>query len=402
MSERDWAENFDHTAPEYSQRAPEIWKEVRERCPVARSEKFGGLWAPLTYELVRQIAYDTETFSSWGAVVGTLPSTSPPPVGSAPPITSDPPIHREARKILLPPFAPGPVAAMEEQIRDLCSSALDRLGEMPPGSVLDGAADYAELIPVAVVARMLGIPEKDDDLLRGFVYDLLEGVRLPDAEQFENRRAVDAFIDGLIAEERREPRGTLISYLMECEILGAKLSHKHLRGTILLVILAGADTTWSAIGATLHHLATHPEHRHRLIQDEGLMDTAVEEFLRAFAPVSMGRTVTRDAEVGGCPMKKGEAVLLSYPAANRDPEVFPDPDEVVLDRAENRHAAFGLGRHRCIGSHLARLELRLAISEFLARFPDFELADPDQVRWSTGQIRGPRALPLRVLSSTDG
>lgn len=399
MSERDWAEDFDHMATEYSERAPEIWREVRDRCPVARSENFGGLWAPLTYELVRQIAYDAETFSNWGAVVGTLSSTSPPPVGSAPPITSDPPIHREARKILLPPFAPGPVAEMEDEVRGLCGALLDRLGDLPPGSVLDGASDYAEHIPVAVVARMLGIPAEEDDRLRGFVHDLLEGVQLPERDQLENRRRVDAYLDELIAEDRRDPKGTLITYLRGCEVMGAELSHEHLRGTILLVILAGADTTWSAIGATLHHLATHPDHRRRLLRDAALMDTAIEEFLRAFAPVSMGRTVTRDTEVAGCPMKKGEAILLSYPAANRDPEAFPDPDTVILDRAENRHAAFGLGRHRCIGAHLARLELRVAVEEFLARFPDFELADPDRVRWSTGQIRGPRRLPLRVLGS---
>ena len=125
------------------------------------------------------------------------------------------------------------------------------------------------------------------------------------------------------------------------------------------------------------------------------MPTAVEELLRAYAPVTMARMVAKDSDFHGCPMKEHEWVLLPFPAANRDPELFEQADEVVLDRAENRHAAFGLGIHRCLGSNLARLEVRLAVEEFIGRFPDFELAG--DVRWSVGQIRGPRQLPVRIL-----
>ena len=125
--------------------------------------------------------------------------------------------------------------------------------------------------------------------------------------------------------------------------------------------------------------------------------TAIEELLRAYAPVTMARMVAKDHDFHGCPMKTDDWVLLPFPAANRDPEMFERADEVVIDRVENRHAAFGLGIHRCLGSNLARLELRVAVDEFLQRFPDFELADPDAVRWSVGQIRGPRELPVRIL-----
>jgi cytochrome P450 len=128
----------------------------------------------------------------------------------------------------------------------------------------------------------------------------------------------------------------------------------------------------------------------------------VEELLRAYAPVTMARLVREDVEYAGCPMKAEEWVLLSFPAANRDPEVFDRPDEVVLDRQPNRHAAFGLGVHRCAGSHLARMEIRVALEEWLAAFPDFELADPGAVRWSAGQVRGPRVLPVRVARSRAG
>jgi cytochrome P450 len=129
------------------------------------------------------------------------------------------------------------------------------------------------------------------------------------------------------------------------------------------------------------------------------MDTAVEEFLRAYAPVTMARLVAKDFEFKGCPMKEGDWLLLPFPAANRDPDVFPRADEVVLDRVENRHAAFGLGIHRCLGSNLARMELRVALEEWMKRYPDFELTDPAKVTWSAGQVRGPRTVPVRILPS---
>ena len=168
-----------------------------------------------------------------------------------------------------------------------------------------------------------------------------------------------------------------------------------MRGSIVLLLIAGIDTTWSAIGSSIWHLATHADDRRRLSSEPELMPTAIEELLRAYAPVTMARMVAKDNDFHGCAMKEREWVLLPFPAANRDPELFEQADEVVLDRTENRHAAFGLGIHRCLGSNLARLEVRVAIEEFIGRFPDFELAG--DVRWSVGQIRGPRQLPVRVL-----
>ena len=165
---------------------------------------------------------------------------------------------------------------------------------------------------------------------------------------------------------------------------------------MVLLMVAGIDTTWSAIGASLWHLATHPEDRRRLVAEPELMPTAVEEFLRAYAPVTMARMVAQDFEFEGCPMREGDWLLLPFPAANRDPEAFPDADRVVIDRAENRHAAFGLGIHRCLGSNLARMELTVALEEWLHRYPDFELSDPQAVTWSAGQVRGPRAIPVRI------
>jgi len=167
---------------------------------------------------------------------------------------------------------------------------------------------------------------------------------------------------------------------------------------MVLLMIAGIDTSWSAIGAALWHLARNDGDRRRLVREPALMDTAIEEFLRAYAPVTMARLVAKDCDFHGHQLREGDWLLLPFPAANRDPAVFPDADRVLLDRSENRHAAFGLGRHRCLGSNLARMELRVAVEEWLARYPEFELADPAAVRWSGGQIRGPRELPVRITA----
>ena len=159
-------------------------------------------------------------------------------------------------------------------------------------------------------------------------------------------------------------------------------------------LIAGIDTTWSAIGSSLWHLATHDEDRSASSPSRRSCDTAVEELLRAYSPVTMARVVTADTEVAGCPMREGDKVLMSFPAANRDPAVFERADEVVLDRQANRHVAFGSGIHRCAGSNLARMELRVAIESWLGRIPSFHLADGARGPWAGGQVRGPRAIPV--------
>ncbi len=163
-----------------------------------------------------------------------------------------------------------------------------------------------------------------------------------------------------------------------------------------LLLIAGIDTTWSAIGASLWHLAAVPADRRRLVAEPELLPTAIEEPLRAYAPVTMARLVKQDMHFRGVDMKADDWILLSFPAANRDPAQFDRAAEVVIDREVNRHTAFGLGIHRCLGSHLARMELRVALAAWLDRVPEFSLADPGAVTWSAGQIRGPRTLPLRV------
>jgi len=301
-----------------------------------------------------------------------------------------------ARRPLLPPFAPKQIEPWEDEVRVLCRRLLDEMGEITPGeSVVDAAIDYAQNIPVNVIGRMLGFPEKDEALFRQFVHDAMERIN----EEPGTRDGLDElgkYIGEQIEDHRKNPRDDLTSYLMDVELDGNKLSDDHVGGSIILLLVAGIDTTWSAIGSSLWHLAQNPDDRKRLIDDPEVMTFAIEEFLRAYAPVTMGHMVAKDHDFHGCPMKQDDWVLLPFPAANRDPKQFEDADKFIIDRAENRHAAFGLGIHRCLGSNLARLELRVAIEEFLARFPNFELAG--DTRWSVGQIRGPRELPVRILA----
>jgi cytochrome P450 len=206
---------------------------------------------------------------------------------------------------------------------------------------------------------------------------------------------MSAYFAGQIALRKKQPTDDLISTLMNAKDKnGQPLADGHVLGSLRLLLIAGIDTTWSAIGASLWHLAKTPADRERLVAEPELMPTAIEELLRAYSPVTMAREVMKETEIAGCPIKPGNMVLLSFPAANRDPAMFPDADKVVINRKENRHAAFGLGIHRCVGSNLARMEMTVAIEEWLKRIPEFRLDPAGQVTWSEGTVRGPRQLPV--------
>ena len=395
----DWATGFDHTDPQWVADPYPIWDELRAKCPVAHSDRYGGTWLPVRYDDVSAIAYDTEHFTSRSVVVSEVrpgPDDPPAPVGLAPPITSDPPFHAKARRLLLPAFSPRSIEALEPFTRELCRELLDA---MAGNDEVDAAVDYAQHIPLRVIVGMLGFPQEDADVFRRFIRMVLEDVDLSaeDREAQVEAGELESYIDARIAEHQAHPQDDLTTFLLNVELDGNKLDPDHVRGTMVLLMIAGIDTTWSAIGASLWHLARNETDRKRLAAEPELMTTAVEEFLRAYAPVTMARLVAKDLEFQGCPMKEGDWLLLPFPAANRDPAVFPNAEKVVLDRAENRHAAFGLGIHRCLGSNLARMELRVAIEEWMSRYPDFELADPSKVRWSAGQVRGPRTIPVRIL-----
>lgn len=393
----DWLTDFDHQHPDYAAAAPAVWEQVRTSdCPIAHSTRYGGTWLPTRHDDIAAISKDHRHFSSQGVVVTEFRPDIPAPMGYAPPITSDPPFHQIARGILLRFFSPKAIAGWESVARDTCRRLIADIEERIAGgeTVVDAARCYSQHIPVMVMADMLGLPREDGDHFRRFIHNIME--QGGDGEDLPYEQTIDHYLDVKIAERRNALGDDLISYLCQADIEGMPLLDEHVRGTIALLIIAGIDTTWSAIGASMWHLAQHREHRARWVDDPAVRPFALEEFLRFYAPVTMARLLAEDIEFAGCSMKAGEWTLLPFPAANRDPEFFEQADEFVIDRERNRHSAFGLGIHRCIGSNLARMELRVAIEEWMAVFPDFELADPDAVTWSTGQVRGPRQLPMRL------
>ncbi|MFA1546871.1 cytochrome P450 [Actinomadura chokoriensis] len=390
----DWATDFSHLEPEWAADPYPIQDELRRRCPVARTERFGGGWLPTRYEDVAAIAYDTDRFTSRSVVMSNFrPPREVAPVGVTPPISSDPPFHRDARKLLLPAFKKSAVQKLEAGTRAFCHALVD---SFEGRDVVDAAHDYAQHIPMRVIADMLGFPPEDGPRFREFVENTLEGVNLPPDERIARMDRLFAYLLEQIRDHVANPRDDLTTYLIDAELYGRKLEPSHVSGTMALLLIAGVDTTWSAIGASLWHLAKCPADRERLVADPSLLPTAMEEFLRAYAPVTMARMVKEDMHWRGVDMKADDWVLLSFPAANRDPAQFDRADEVAIDREVNRHAAFGLGVHRCVGSHLARMELRVALEVWLERIPVFALDDPSAVTWAAGQVRGPRALPVRI------
>ncbi|MEM9566501.1 MAG: cytochrome P450 [Actinomycetota bacterium] len=388
----DWTSDFDIADPDYQNDPYPVWDELRAGCPVATSDRRMRTVLPVGWDDISAVAYDTEHFSS--VDVGTLP----PPSGSstlvAPPITSDPPFHTAARRILLPHFSPAATERVRPHTEAICRRLVDEVVAVAAAGdgTVDAAEAYAQHIPVGVIAHLLGIPDDDIPVFLDWAIRIFQSGE-PAVIRTATKEILAYFADQ-VAERRQEPAGDLISALLEADLDGSPLTDKHLTGTCFLLLMAGIDTTWSSIGAALWHLATNHDDRDRLVAEPELRPMAIEELLRAYAPVTMARIATDDTEVGGCPVHAGDKVLLPFPAGNRDPEKFEQPDEVVIDRARNRHFAFGIGIHRCLGSNLARMEMQVAIDTWLDRFPRFALAEGTEVRWGGTQVRGPRELPV--------
>ncbi|EHB55573.1 Camphor 5-monooxygenase [Mycolicibacterium rhodesiae JS60] len=395
--------NFDHLDPNYEQNPFPTLAKIREESPVARSDNYGGFWLTTKFEDVEQVAHNHDTFSSEIVMVprDLLVGFDGGPF-QAPPLTSDPPFHSKFRRMLLPLFTRPQIEKWEGATWAMAAELLDAIGDR---TEIDAATEYAQNIPIGVIARMMGVDENDRDLFTSWVHRL-----------FENPGDVDVAGGAMIEmyqylydqiERRREHRGSdLISILMETEVDGTPLDENELLGSMVILLLAGVDTTWSAIGCSLHHLATHPEDRQRLVAaldeppgPDSLWFTATEELLRAFAPVTVARLVKEDTELRGNALTAGDLLMLSFGAANRDPDAFENPDEVIIDRKDNRHFAFGVGIHRCIGSTLARMELRVALQSFLRRHPDFAVTEGASVRYGGGQVRGPRSIPLTIAKN---
>ncbi|WP_420451139.1 cytochrome P450 [Ilumatobacter sp.] len=386
----DWVVDWDWLDPSWGTDAIDIWNAVREVTPMAMTERYGRAFMPVTMEAVSAIAKDTENFSSQWVSVAQPDAVRRP----APPITSDPPHHQGHRRLLLPSFSPRQIEPMEDELREYCRELIEAIGG---DETADAAAQYSQHIPVHGIAQMIGVPDSDAEVFRDWIHRNFQLAPRDNRVREEVTADMRAYFGDLLDARRDDPRDDLASLIEHAEIDGEPVDRELKLGYLLLLILAGIDTTWSAIGSGLWHLGTHPDDLARLRDvpfDDPLWLTMSEEVLRYYAPVTMGRRVVGDTVVAGCPVHAGDQVLVTFPAANHDPDAFERSDEFVIDREVNRHVAFGLGIHRCLGSNLARLEMEVAFQEWCAAFPEYRVDGSRETTWTSGQIRGPRTIPV--------
>jgi cytochrome P450 len=384
------ARDYDHFAPRYVVDPFEFWAALRDHEPVARSDHHGGFWVVSRYADIMAAACDPATYSSQDG-------TGTPPIPTKLlPIDTDPPLHQKYRKIINPSFTPQAVRAQEAEWRTLAKELVDQL---PTTGDIELCRAFAVPFPQQVALRMIGFPDDDRSDLAGWIDDITRLRGIDDEKVGEAAVGVMTRIIERLEERRGQTRrDDLMSVLLEAEIDGRPLDDDEQLFSMTLLLLGGLDTTTSAIALALAHLAGHPEDRARLLADPDLLDTAVEEFVRVATPVQgLGRTVTKDTALGGCPLAAGDRVFLLWASGNRDPQAFDRPDEVVLDRHPNHHLGFGAGPHRCVGSHAGKLMVKIALSELLPWLGDYRIAD--EPGWVGGETRGLRHLMVQRVSS---
>ena len=354
----------------------DVYRELRERCPVGFSQRYGGFWFVTRYEDIHRIEQDPETFA-------VSPGMLLPPMGHVRPgipIDIDPPMHPRYRKLMLPAFTPQHVDAMEPMVRSTARDLLDRFDDE---RVVDVSERFAVPLPMIVFCQLAGLSTDESERLEDWINRIFY-VRTHDYADTE-RAAQEccAYLASIFQARRTEPpRDDLFGRLLAAEIDGRPLSDEELVDYGFVLLTAGLDTTAWVIRSSLWHLAQHSEDRSRLAAAPELVASAMEEFLRCLSSVQgMARTATRDVELDGHTIRAGERVLILFGAGNRDEAKFPEGDRIKIDRQPNPHLAFGAGIHRCLGSNLARREVRIALEEFLARYPEFTLEPGTDPAW---------------------
>jgi len=382
------ARDYDHFDQRYIVDPYEFWAALRAQEPVARSDHHGGFWVISRYADIMAAACDPATFSSQDG-------TGTPPIPTKLlPIDTDPPLHQKYRKVINPSFTPQAVRGHEDEWRAL---AKELIAQLPSDGEIELCSGFAVPFPQQVALRMIGFPDDDRPDLARWIDDITRLRGIDDEKVGEAAMGVMTRIIERLEERRlgASPAALkpddLISAVLDGEVDGRPLDEDEQLFTMVLLLLGGLDTTTSALALAMAHLADHPDDRARLLADPDLMDSAVEEFVRVATPVQgLGRTVTRDTEVGGCPLQAGDRVFLLWASGNRDAEAFERPDEVVLDRHPNHHLGFGAGPHRCVGSHAGKLMVKIALQELLPWLGEYRIAG--EPGWVGGETRGLRQL----------
>jgi cytochrome P450 len=372
---------FDHHSDEFNLNQRTINAELRQKCPVAWNENYGGFWFLSSYEAVSQTARDDDTFShrfepnaangvDYQGEMGVPRPEGQPALGIG---EVDGPYHLALRHALAPFFSPGAVEKMQPFMEQLAHEFLDQ--RITDGQ-MDLVLDYASPVPAILTMKLMGLPYDNWKLYANLFHSVMAVPQ--DSPEYINAIAqVPAMMQGVLdfaAARRAEARDDLTSFLIQFEFDGQRLTDEQLLNILWNLIAGGVDTTTSQTALTLLHLGTHADLRQQLIDHPELYRTATDEFLRYFSVnQSLSRTVTHDVAVGGQRLRKNDRVVISWLAANHDEQEFERADEIVLDRSPNRHLAFGLGPHRCIGSHLARLMSEVMVKAVLDRIPDYQV-----------------------------
>ena len=352
----------------------------------------GRAWGVTRYQDVRDVSTRTDVFSS---AQGIRPDSPAIPMM----IDMDDPAHFQRRKLVNRGFTPRRVRDQQPRILEVCDEIIDKVCER---GECDLVWDIAAPLPLIMIGDALGVaPEDRDDLLR-WSDEMLRGLTgIQDDALMEKAALASAqygeYAAKVIADRREHPCDDLMSTLVHAEVDGDRLSHDEVVFESLLILVGGDETTRHVISGGAYQLLSHPDQRDALVADPALIPTAVEEMLRWVSPIkNMNRTVTTDVELGGQQLREGDNVLLLYPSANRDEDVFADPFAFDIRRQPNEHLAFGFGTHFCLGSSLARLELRGMFERLLARLPDLELVEPDEPDARPANfISGYESMPVR-------
>jgi cytochrome P450 len=373
--------DFDHHSDEFNLNELAINAELRQRCPVAWNENYGGFWFLTSYEAVSQAARDGETFAhkyepnaedgiDYQGEMGVPRPEGQPALGIG---EIDGPYHLALRHALAPFFSPGAVHKMKPFMEQLAHEFLDK--QITTGR-MDLVLDYASPVPAILTMKLMGLPYDNWQLYANLFHSVMAVPQ--DSDEYINAIGqVPAMMQGVLdfaATRKAKPEDDLTSFLLQWEFDGRRLTDEQLLNIVWNLIGGGVDTTTSQTALTLLHLGTHPTLRQQLIDHPELYRTATDEFLRYFSVnQTLSRTVTRDLEINGQRLRKNDIAVISWLAANHDENEFDRPDEIILDRLPNRHLAFGLGPHRCIGSHLARLMSEVMVKAVLDRIPDYQV-----------------------------
>ncbi len=392
--------HFDRHTPDYIDHFEELTHELQSRCPIAWTETHGGHWVTSGYKEVFEIARNGTLLSNDHDVRGerkgykgiSIPALSPTQGGF---LEMDPPEQRDYRSALDPYLSPAAVARWKPMAEDLTRACLD---EKIESGRIDFVDDLANIVPAVLTLALMGLP-----LVDWVVYcEPAHATIYTPPGSPDQPRVIEAYLHMVqrlaesIVEVRQNPRPGMIKALIDASICDGPASDEDISGTLSLLIGGGFDTTTALTAHALEWLGEHPGDRDRLRADlPGLIDGATEEFLRFYTPApGDGRTVTRDYELSGKRLEEGDRLWLSWAMANRDPSVFPDPDQVKIDRKHNRHTSFGLGLHRCIGSNVARATFKTMLSAVLERIPDYRCDPAGAVHYDTiGVINGMKHLP---------